>query len=80
MFFFLIFYQGLQSESDDYPFLFGTYEYKENSTALQYFPVQNIEENKIPYKVVELRIESNHGNEKYTCLYRFRVHGMSSQL
>lgn len=71
-------FQGLQSEKDDYPYLFGTYEYKENSTALQYFSVQNIENNKIPYKIVELRIETNHGNEKYTCLYRFRVHGVST--
>ena len=28
-----------------------------------------------PFDIVELRIESNHGNMEYTCLYRFRVHG-----
>lgn len=27
------------------------------------------------FSIVELRIESNHGHEEYTCLYRIRVHG-----
>lgn len=27
------------------------------------------------YPMVELRVLSNHGHPKYTCLYRFRVHG-----
>ena len=30
---------------------------------------------KIAYEIVELDIESNHGNLEYTCLYRIRVHG-----
>ena len=28
-----------------------------------------------PVNIVQLRIVSNHGNEHYTCVYRFRVHG-----
>lgn len=27
------------------------------------------------YRFIELKINSNHGNDHYTCLYRFRVHG-----
>ncbi|PAA66908.1 hypothetical protein BOX15_Mlig007247g1, partial [Macrostomum lignano] len=29
------------------------------------------------WEYVELVVESNHGNEMYTCLYRFRVHGLA---
>ena len=25
---------------------------------------------------IELRVLNNHGNKEYTCLYRFRVHGV----
>ena len=28
-----------------------------------------------PVNIVQLRVLSNHGNEHYTCIYRFRVHG-----
>lgn len=56
--------------------MFGKYEYIENGTSLQYFQVQNVEITK-PYDIIEMRIESNHGNMNYTCLYRFRVHGNS---
>lgn len=28
-----------------------------------------------PINIVQLRVMSNHGNERYTCVYRFRVHG-----
>lgn len=66
--------KGLVSETDQEPVQFGKYVYKQNTTSLQYFPVQNMEIMD-RYKIVELRIESNHGNPSYTCLYRFRVHG-----
>jgi SUN domain-containing protein 1/2 len=71
-----MFFQGLQSEMDKNPILFGNYQFSthENSPNLQYFPVTNNEVTQ-PYQFIELRIESNHGNPKYTCLYRFRVHG-----
>ncbi|KAI8435720.1 hypothetical protein MSG28_003964 [Choristoneura fumiferana] len=29
----------------------------------------------VAYDMLELRVESNHGNPTYTCVYRFRVHG-----
>lgn len=62
---------------DKEPVQFGNYRYSadENAQSLQYFPVQNSEISQ-PYQIVELRVESNHGNPRYTCLYRFRVHGI----
>ncbi|CRL05344.1 CLUMA_CG018268, isoform A [Clunio marinus] len=67
---------GLTTEMDKDPVNFGNYHYSadENAASLQYFPVQNREINQ-PYQIIELRVESNHGNPSYTCLYRFRVHG-----
>ncbi|XP_013169305.1 PREDICTED: uncharacterized protein LOC106119018 [Papilio xuthus] len=73
---------GLHGELDPEPHLFGDYMYDANSTAIQYFPVKypkttNIGGVQYPvaYDIIELRIESNHGNPTYTCVYRFRVHG-----
>ncbi|KAH8272798.1 hypothetical protein KR018_000050 [Drosophila ironensis] len=65
---------GLEHEKDHEPVLFGEYEYLDNGASLQYFAIQNIDI-KRPYDIVELRIETNHGQPNYTCLYRFRVHG-----
>ncbi|XP_017868320.1 PREDICTED: uncharacterized protein LOC108617139 isoform X2 [Drosophila arizonae] len=65
---------GLEHEKDQDPVLFGEYEYQDNGASLQFFPVQNMDI-KRSYEIVELRIESNHGQPDYTCLYRFRVHG-----
>ncbi|XP_037039554.1 SUN domain-containing protein 2 isoform X2 [Bradysia coprophila] len=65
---------GLESESDRDPVEFGKYTFLENGTSLQYFAVQNTDVDR-SFNVVELRVESNHGNQNYTCLYRFRVHG-----
>ncbi|XP_066965627.1 LOW QUALITY PROTEIN: uncharacterized protein [Macrobrachium rosenbergii] len=64
---------GLFSEKDEGVFL-GTYEYVENGEPLQYFPVKT--ENTEYFPLIELKINSNHGNLQYTCLYRFRVHGV----
>ncbi|XP_023943723.2 klaroid protein [Bicyclus anynana] len=73
---------GLHEELDTEPHLFGEYMYDANNTAIQYFPVQypktmNIGgvEYPVAYDIIELRVESNHGNPTYTCVYRFRVHG-----
>lgn len=61
---------------DKDPVQFGSYHYSAEADApsLQFFPVQNNEIDQL-YQMIELRVESNHGNPKYTCLYRFRVHG-----
>ncbi|XP_049869019.1 klaroid protein-like [Pectinophora gossypiella] len=73
---------GLHGELDPEPHLFGNYMYDANGTAIQHFPIQypkmtNIGgvEYPVAYDIVELRVESNHGNPTYTCVYRFRVHG-----
>ncbi|KAI5651939.1 hypothetical protein NE865_00276 [Phthorimaea operculella] len=75
-------FSGLHGELDPAPHLFGSYVYDANGTAIQYFPVQYPKTTDIggvnypvAYDTVELRVESNHGNPTYTCVYRFRVHG-----
>ncbi|XP_063533741.1 klaroid protein-like [Cydia strobilella] len=73
---------GLHGEQDPEPHLFGNYMYDANGTAIQHFPVQFPKLTDIggvhypvAYDIIELRVESNHGNPTYTCVYRFRVHG-----
>ena len=64
---------GLQEEKDPNPEVLGRYTYDQNGEPLQFF---NVEQNRsYTFKYVELHILNNHGQEKYTCLYRFRVHG-----
>ncbi|XP_059620192.1 klaroid protein [Phlebotomus argentipes] len=65
---------GLTDEGDQEPLLFGKYIYEDSDRSLQYFPVENQGITRL-HQLVELRIESNHDNPMYTCLYRFRVHG-----
>ncbi|XP_078611964.1 uncharacterized protein LOC144882202 isoform X3 [Branchiostoma floridae x Branchiostoma japonicum] len=65
---------GLEDESQPEGDLLGNYRYDDNAEPLQYFPVQATDVK--PYPIVELRILSNHGNPDYTCIYRFRVHGI----
>uniref|UniRef100_A0A9I3EH06 SUN domain-containing protein n=1 Tax=Anopheles dirus TaxID=7168 RepID=A0A9I3EH06_9DIPT len=66
---------GLVALNDPEPVLLGSYEYLDRmGGSVQHFPVQNTAWSQ-PLQIVELRIESNHGNMHYTCLYRFRVHG-----
>ena len=33
----------------------------------------------LPVQYVALRVQSNHGHEDYTCMYRFKVHGQQQQ-
>jgi len=54
--------------------LLGEYVYDHKGYALQSFPVQA---STVPeFRFIELRVHSNYGNPSYTCLYRFRVHGL----
>ncbi|XP_074647872.1 uncharacterized protein LOC141903584 [Tubulanus polymorphus] len=64
---------GLMNEYDPNGKILGNYTYNENGPQIQTFPV--LEPNVDAYPLVELQIHSNHGNEEYTCIYRFRVHG-----
>ncbi|XP_052124291.1 SUN domain-containing protein 2 isoform X1 [Frankliniella occidentalis] len=64
---------GLSTEGDPTPVLLGDYHYLQNSTSMQFFPVQ--QSNAPPLQLIEIQVKSNHGNINYTCMYRFRVHG-----
>ncbi|CAL8147048.1 unnamed protein product [Orchesella dallaii] len=52
---------------------FGVFTYEDKNESLQYFSVLNLTSK--TYPIVELKVLSNQGNVKHTCLYRFRVHG-----
>lgn len=64
---------GLQTPEEE-GVLLGTFTYDNTGESLQYFPVANSPNEY--FKFVELKIFSNHGNMNYTCIYRFRVHGI----
>ncbi|GAB6020370.1 Secreted beta-glucosidase sun1 [Chamberlinius hualienensis] len=64
---------GLKSEMD-VGVLLGKYQYDQDGSPLQTFLVQS--ENVDEFELIELRIHSNHGHAEFTCLYRFRVHGL----
>lgn len=66
---------GLHHEYDKEPVLLGEYQYDAYGDALQFFPVDDAAVLMRSFQVVELKVNSNHGNPNYTCLYRFRVHG-----
>lgn len=66
---------GLLSENEEGVHL-GSYEYRQDGEPLQYFSVDSDATGADEYfPLIELKINSNHGNMHYTCLYRFRVHG-----
>uniref|UniRef100_A0A4W5R086 SUN domain-containing protein n=1 Tax=Hucho hucho TaxID=62062 RepID=A0A4W5R086_9TELE len=46
----------------------GTFTYDQHGEPIQTFQL-------VVYRYVELRVLSNWGHLKYTCVYRFRVHG-----
>ncbi|XP_003378612.1 conserved hypothetical protein [Trichinella spiralis] len=64
---------GLMSKHDENPQLLGQYTYDDMGDPLQHFPVTAA--NITPVPIVEFKIIRNYGHPKYTCLYRFRVHG-----
>ncbi|KAE9524929.1 hypothetical protein AGLY_014979 [Aphis glycines] len=63
---------GLKHESDSNGEILGKYQFTVDGPSLQYFSAERTDN---VYPIVELRIESNHGHDEYTCLYRIRVHG-----
>ncbi|KAF7398688.1 hypothetical protein HZH66_006585 [Vespula vulgaris] len=54
-----------------------TFEYNIQGAPTQTFLITKRELSNIPFKTIMLEILSNWGNEKYTCIYRFRIHGKS---
>jgi SUN domain-containing protein 1/2 len=65
---------GLVDEQDTQGKVLGNYTYVEEGDPLQFFIVKDPDPG--VFSIIELRIQNNHGNEEYTCLYRFRVHGI----
>ncbi|XP_071200780.1 SUN domain-containing protein 2-like isoform X2 [Salvelinus alpinus] len=63
---------GLSTETEDGTFL-GTFTYDQHGEPIQTFQLPN--PTRAIYRYVELRVLSNWGHLKYTCVYRFRVHG-----
>ncbi|XP_075231732.1 SUN domain-containing protein 3-like [Lycorma delicatula] len=67
---------GLDSQTCDHRHLFGIFCYNNDGSAVQTFQVKN--KGLRPYNIIELKVHSNHGNPKYTCIYKIRVHGKKS--
>lgn len=73
---------GLASETDDPGTLLGSFVYdidSENYTPLQTFQIRYSDKTdakeKLRFGMVSFVVNENYGNENFTCLYRFRVHG-----
>lgn len=64
---------GLRNETDKEAVLLGHFRYDYDGESLQFFASVNSD---LVFDMIELRVLSNHGNPNYTCLYRFRVHGV----
>lgn len=65
---------GLENEMDMVGTFLGGFRYRSDGNPIQTY-VLKPDPTTSSFKFVELRINSNHGNEQYTCLYRFRVNG-----
>ncbi|CAG9773745.1 unnamed protein product [Ceutorhynchus assimilis] len=63
---------GMKSVTDKGSLL-GQFSYKVDGPLVQIFSTTHSVND--VYDFVELNIQSNHGNEDFTCVYRFRVHG-----
>ncbi|NXA44015.1 SUN2 protein, partial [Eudromia elegans] len=62
---------GLDEEGKDTPL--GTFTYDIKRQEIQVFSLKS--ERYKAYKYIKIKILSNWGNSKYTCLYRVQVHG-----
>ncbi|XP_060518572.1 SUN domain-containing protein 1-like [Cylas formicarius] len=66
---------GFRDDFDAHGTFMGSFTYDYTSKQHQTFPmVKNHTRDKL-FGLVELRVMSNYGNEEFTCIYRFRVHG-----
>ena len=65
---------GLISGTDMKGVSLGNFTYQTVGKPIQHFDVQI--RNPGVFGYVELRVLNNHGNKDYTCVYRFRVHGV----
>ncbi len=66
---------GLKSLSDPKPFKFGSFVYDiDKRSPAQFFVVEKQSTDSVLY--VSFKFQSNHGDEKFTCVYRTRVYGV----
>uniref|UniRef100_A0A3B5L092 SUN domain-containing protein n=1 Tax=Xiphophorus couchianus TaxID=32473 RepID=A0A3B5L092_9TELE len=66
------YFQGLKDEDQDRGKLLGNYTYDEDGEDLQMFIISVSES--------LANVLSNWGHPEYTCMYRFRVHGLPSDV
>nr|KAF6302382.1 Sad1 and UNC84 domain containing 3 [Pipistrellus kuhlii] len=64
---------GISEECEGEEIALGQFVYNKTGTTVQTFQLQHVVSE--PLLCVKLTILSNWGHTKYTCLYRFRVHG-----
>lgn len=69
---------GLSSEKDTEGTNLGNFTYQDNGKPIQFFPYQKASPE--VFQLVELRVLNNHGHPEYTCVYRFRVHGLLNRM
>lgn len=67
---------GVMKKCEGEEIFLGQFMYNKTETTIQTFELQN--EASESLLCVKLQILSNWGHPKYTCLYRFRVHGIPS--
>ncbi|XP_037546905.1 SUN domain-containing protein 1-like [Nematolebias whitei] len=65
---------GLSDESEENGKLLGMFTYDQDGEDLQTFSLS--EENDESFQIIEVQVLSNWGHPDYTCMYRFRVHGV----
>lgn len=73
---FILLLQGLTDPENGKKNLLGSYTFvmKKDQSPIQNFPVSSSIFSNDLFEFVELEICDNHGNQKYTSIYRFRVH------
>ncbi|XP_043857063.1 SUN domain-containing protein 3 [Dromiciops gliroides] len=64
---------GLKDDCEGEEIFLGHFTYNQKGTTVQTFKLQDGVSESLP--CVKLKILNNWGHPKYTCLYRFRVHG-----
>ncbi|KDR17830.1 Unc-84-like protein A [Zootermopsis nevadensis] len=63
---------GLKCLDDEEETLLGQFNYDNTGGRVQYFEIKDIGKS---FSIVEFKIHSNHGDPRFTCVYRIRVHG-----
>jgi len=65
---------GQSGEAEETEYLLGEFEYKVGEGAPQVQTFEVAEERQRWFSWVRFQVLDNHGNERWTCIYRVRVH------